>query len=110
MSRHPRLYVPGLRVHVFPRGIDRIAISKDDYDRQHLLSVIRRVALRRPIRIHAFAIMKTHYHLIATPEDEFSLGKAMQTIGISHTKYFNRRHGRTGTLWNERFDSSLLDT
>ena len=110
MPRLPRIYVPDVSCHVFPRGIDGSAIAKDDFDRQHLLSAIRRVARCGQVRVHSFAIMSTHYHMIITPDDDRALGRAMQRIGLSHTRHFNRRYARTGTIWNERYDSSLLDT
>ena len=53
--------------------------------------------------------MRTHYHWVVTSDDEHALGKAMQSVGVSHTKYFNRKYARTGTLWNERYDAYALE-
>jgi len=52
--------------------------------------------------------MTTHYHLIVTPTGKYLLAKAMQEVGIRYTRYFNRKYGRTGTLWNERYGATLL--
>jgi putative transposase len=108
MPRPPRVYIPDISFHVFPRGIDGTAIVRDDYDRMHLLGLIRRVA-GGLVRVHAFSIMTTHYHMIVTPNGKGQLSKAMMRIGIAHTLYFNAKYGRTGTIWNERYGATLLD-
>ena len=109
MPRRRLLYEPGTSAHVFPRGINGGAIVRDDYDSEHLLRVIIRAARRHAVEINAFAIMTTHYHLVVTPNGERALAKAMQEIGIRHTLYFNRKYGRIGTIWNERYGATLLD-
>ena len=109
MPRRSLIYVPDLSVHVFPRGINRGATVRDDDDRQQLLSVIIKAARAHEVHINAFALMSTHYHLIVTPTSATALAKSMQKIGIRHTHYFNRKYGRSGTLWNERYGAALLD-
>jgi len=109
MARRPPTYIPGLSVHVFPRGINRGAIARDENDHEHLLSAIIRAARRYGIEINAFAIMSTHYHLVVSPTSEYALAKSMKAIGGSHTRYFNRKYGRIGTIWNERYGAMLID-
>ena len=109
MPRPPRIYIPDISAHVFPRGINGTAIVCDDYDREHLLRLVRNAACRQPIRVHAFAILTTHYHLIVTPSREDALSKAMQGIGIAYTRHFNAKYRRMGTIWNERYGATLLD-
>jgi putative transposase len=109
MSYRPLIYVPDLSVHVFPRGINGGAIARDDADHQHLLRVVIKAAFRHHVEINALALMTTHYHLIATPTCEGALPKTMQEIGIRHTRYFNRKYGRIGTIWNERYGAVLLN-
>ena len=109
MPRRALIYIPGLSVHVFPRGINGGAIVRDDDDREHLLRAIIKAARAHDVDIHAFALMSTHYHLIVTPTGTAALAKAMQKIGIRHTLYFNKKYRRTGTLWNERYGAALLD-
>lgn len=108
MSRRPILYIPGLSVHVYPRGINGGAIARDEADHEHLLRVVIGAAKHHGVEINAFALMTTHYHLIVTPTYEGSLAKSMQEIGIRQTRYFNRKYGRKGTIWNERYGAVLL--
>lgn len=109
MARRPPLFVRGLSVHVFPRGINKGAIVRDDSDYERLLRSIILATRRYEVEINAFALMTTHYHLIVTPTTETGLAKSMQSIGGRHTKYFNRKCGRIGTIWNERYGAALLD-
>jgi putative transposase len=109
MPRRPLIYVPDLSVHVFPRGINGGAIVHDDDDRSHLLHAIVKSANENGTEINSFSLMTTHYHLIVTPTSDTSLEKTMQSIGISHTRFFNRKYGRTGTLWNERYGAASLE-
>lgn len=109
MSYPPRIFIPGLSLHVFPRGINGEAIARDDDDAEHLRRVVARAAAEHDVSIHASAFMKTHYHLIVTPATKDGLARTMQVADGRHTKYFNRKYKRTGTLWNERYNAVLLD-
>ena len=109
MPRPPRIFIPDVSLHVFQRGINRAAIVADDRDHQRLLELITRAAGRHGVGVHSFAIMTTHYHLVATPSAEGVLSKAMQEIGIRYTRYFNRKYERIGTMWNERYSAILLE-
>jgi putative transposase len=111
MPRPPRIYVPDVSLHVYQRGINRAPIVGEDRDRDHerLLSLIAHATTERGIGVHAFALMKNHYHLVVTPPAEGVLADAMQTIHLRYTKYFNHKYGRIGTMWNERYRANLLE-
>ena len=108
MPRRPRIYIPDMSLHVFPRGIHGSAIVRDECDSEHLLGLIIRATRRRDVGVHAFALMTTHYHLIVTPSGPGALAKTMQEIGIRYTRYFNRKYARIGTVWNDRYRATLL--
>ena len=108
MSRPPRIFVPDISVHVIHRGINRTAIVFDDGDRALFLGLLRRTAERHRLLIHAFVLMDTHYHLIVTPPDQFSLPETMKDLGERYVRYFNRRYRRIGTLWNGPYRSLLI--
>jgi putative transposase len=98
-----------MSLHVFHRGNNCSAIVLDDEDHERLLQIIARAAERHGVSVHAFAVMTTHYHLVVTPAGKGVLPKAMQEIGIRYTRYFNRKYGRIGTMWNGRYGAVLLD-
>lgn len=110
MARPSPIYVPNVSVHVFPRGINGGAIVRDDRDRERLLGVIVDAACRYGLEINAFACMTTHYHLIVTPTRDGALSRSMAVIGNRQTRRFNKKYGRMGTIWNERFGYALLES
>jgi putative transposase len=54
--------------------------------------------------------MTNHVHLLITPHEEQSLGKALQMLGRYYVQYFNYSYRRTGTLWEGRYKAALIDT
>ncbi len=61
------------------------------------------------VDIHAYVLMSNHVHLLVTPEAAQSCGRMMQCLGRRYVRYFNDRIGRTGTLWEGRFKSTIVD-
>jgi putative transposase len=109
MPYPPRIFIPGVSLHVFPRGLNGEAITRDEEDAEHLRLVVAEAAAEYDVGIHAFAFMTTHYHLIVTPATESGLPEMMKTADGRHTKYFNRKYKRKGTIWNERYGGVLLE-
>jgi putative transposase len=108
MARRPRVYVPGVSVHVIQRGNNRCAIVGETGDYEHLLSLIKAAAKQDEVAVHGYAVMTTHYHLIVTPRDERALPSAMQRVNSLYVRHYNRKYGRTGTLWNGRYRAILI--
>ena len=110
MARQPRLTVAGYPHHVIQRGNDRQTIVHDDADREKLLTLLSEQAAVFNVSIHAYVIMDNHLHLLATPDTDEGLPKLMQAVGRSYVRYFNNRHQRTGTLWEGRYRSNLIES
>jgi REP element-mobilizing transposase RayT len=88
--------------HVFHRGTERGDIFRDARDREHFLELLAGVSEQYFLRIHAYVLMDTHYHLVVqTPEA--NLSQAMQWLHLSHAAWFNARHQRLGPFWQGRF-------
>lgn len=109
MARLPRLYLPGLPQHVIQRGNNQSLIMRDDDDAARLIDALREAARAYGVAIHAYVVMPNHFHLLATPSDEKSLSRALQAIGRRYVSGFNRRHARSGTLWEGRFRSTVIE-
>ena len=109
MARQPRLTVAGYLHHIIQRGHDRQAIVRDDADRQKLLALLAEQSLLFKAAIHAYVLMDNHLHLLATPETDDGLPQLMQAVGRSYVRYFNLRHQRSGTLWEGRYRSNLIE-
>jgi len=103
-----RIFEPGFSHHVRHRGNNRTDIFRDDADRHRFLALLRRLAAVRQVEVHGYALMDTHVHLLVTACKADSLPRLMQTLGRCYVRYFNRRHRRTGTLWEGRYWASLV--
>jgi putative transposase len=110
MARRSRLDVPGVAQHIIQRGVDRGVCFCDDLDRAFYLATLSEVARERDCAVHAYVLMTNHVHLLVTSGRSGGLSRFMQSIGRRYVRWFNDRHGRTGTLWEGRFRSCLVDT
>lgn len=110
MPRLPRPFLPGCPQHVIQRGNNRCACFADDQDHRVYLSYLREAAQKYSVAIHAYVLMSNHVHLLVTPVDEHSVSRMMQALGRRYVHYFNARHERSGTLWEGRYRSTLVDS
>lgn len=108
MARLPRLTLPGYAHHVIQRGNNRQPIFVDDEDFAMLYALWVEHAPQWQVAVHAFVLMDNHFHLLVTPSTDTSLPQMMQAVGRRYVQYFNRRHGRSGTLWEGRYRSTVL--
>jgi len=110
MARLPRLTLTGYPHHVIQRGNNRQTIFADPADYRYLLDLLREQATVWRVQIHAYVLMGNHFHLLATPATDDGLPKLIQAVGRRYVRYFNRRQQRTGTLWEGRYKSTLIQT
>lgn len=110
MARLPRLYLPGCAQHVIQRGNNRELCFYNDADYKVYLAFLRDSAAKYSVDIHAYVLMSNHVHLLVTPGEERGLGRMMQALGRRYVRYFNDTYCRTGTLWEGRYKSTLVDT
>jgi len=110
MARQPRLTVAAYPHHVIQRGNDRQAIVRDDADRERLLSLWQEYSQTFKVAIHAYVIMDNHFHVLLTPATDEGLPQMMQAVGRAYVRYFNLRYQRTGTLWEGRYRSNLMES
>jgi putative transposase len=110
MARHPRLVVPGVALHIVQRGVDRRDCFAHESDYLVYLSNLAELVRHKGCALHAYCLMTNHVHLLLTPPDAPSCATLMRDLGQRYVAYFNKRHGRTGTLWEGRFRSCLVDS
>jgi putative transposase len=96
-------------MHVMVRGNNRETLFFSDEDRRIYLEWLREGAKQFACSVHAFALMPNHVHLLLTPQRKDSLAKTMQSLGRRYAQYFNQQHHRSGTIWEGRYRSSLID-
>jgi len=110
MARLPRLTVADYPHHVIQRGNNRQQIFLDEADRRFMLALLHEYSLASQVAVHAYVLMDNHFHLLVTPLQNDSLPKFMQSVGRRYVRYFNNRHVRSGTLWEGRYRSNLIDS
>jgi putative transposase len=110
MPRSTRLIIPGQPHHIVQRGNNRTSTFLDDQDVEYSLYLLRESSEKHKCAVHAYVLMTNHFHLLVTPSDSRALSKFVQSFALRYVRYFNRRYKRTGTLWEDRYFSELVDS
>lgn len=108
MPRRSRIIVPGIPLHIIQRGNNRQACFFAEEDYLLYLDWLAEYAKSTGCLIHAFVLMTNHVHLLLTPEKPDSAGKLLKRLGQRYVQYINRTYQRSGTLWEGRFRSCLI--
>lgn len=109
MARLPRLNLPGLPHYVMQHGNNRQPIFVDTHDRLAMLALLREKSRDCGLHVHAYVLLPNQFHLLLTPEMNDSLPRMMQALGRNYVRAFNNRHARSGTLWEGRYRSTVLE-
>lgn len=110
MARLPRLNLPGYPHHIIQRGTNGQAVFLADADRLFFLECLFQAARQFEVAVHSYVLLDNHFHLIVTPQTEHGLPKMMQAIGRRYVRYFNDTHQRSGTLWQGRYQSTVIQS
>jgi putative transposase len=110
MPRKPRLQAAGLPVHIIQRGNNRqpCFFAEDDY--RFFLDHLGKLAKRFRCSLHAYVLMTNHFHLLLSSDISNGPSLLMKFLGQRYVQYVNRAYKRSGSLWEGRFRSSLVQT
>jgi putative transposase len=108
MPRRARVLLPGATLHLIQRGNNRSVCFHAEADYLMYLDVLAEQADRHGCAVHALCLMTNHVHLLLTPGKPESVGLLMKGLGQRYVQYINRTYRRSGTLWEGRFRSSLV--
>lgn len=109
MARLRRIVLPGQAHLIIHRGQSGQAVFVAAVDREHYLAGLRESAVDANVVIHAYALLDTEVRLLVTPSTETGLADLMQAAGRRYVGAFNKRHGRSGTPWDGRFRSTVVE-
>lgn len=109
MPRTPRRDLPDGIFHVTCRGVARALLFRDTLDYVALRAQLREVIRRFDWSVYAYCLMPNHYHLILETEREH-LSAGMHRLNFLYAQRFNRRHDRTGHLFQNRFKTSVIES
>lgn len=109
MPRPTRFTVSDIPQCVVQSGINwaRTFNYRDDY--QFYLDSLRQAAEQYECELHAYAVLPNRVQLLVTPHTEQAVSQMMQSLGRRYVQYFNRRYDRSGTLWQGRYKSCLVE-
>ena len=102
--------IPEQPLHIIQRGNNRAPCFFADEDYCFYLDSLREASARYGCRMHAYVLMTNHVHLLLTPESTESPSAVLQSVGRRYVRYINHVYRRSGTLWEGRFKSSLIDS
>ena len=108
MPRKPRFFLPNVPTHIVQRGNNRDPIFFDECDYLSYLEWLEAGAKRYVCEIYAYVLMTNHVHILAASQEKDGLSRMMQYVGRHYVPYINKTYDRTGTLWEGRFKSSLV--
>lgn len=108
MARRPRLVVPGCAHLLLQRGLSAQPVFADDADRQQYLAALGEALRAQAVSLHAYALQDDGVWLLLRPPSQTALARCVQTLGRRYVAAFNRRHGRSGTIWDGRFRAAVV--
>ena len=110
MSRLPRIAPLGIPQHLIQRGNNRQACFSSEQDMAVYTDLLDEYTKKFSVEVHAWVLMRNHVHLLVTPHESNGISNTMQALGRRYVRYFNREHQRSGTLWEGRFRSGLVQS
>jgi len=110
LPRRARLRAAGIALHAIQRGNNRCACFHATEDYAYYLEQLYRFANHFACAIHAYVLMTNHVHLLLTPEDADGASLLMKYLGQCYAQQLNRKYRRTGTLWEGRYKSCLVQS
>lgn len=110
MPRLPRFDLPGIPQHVVQRGHDRLPCFAGEVDFTRYLFELKEAAYKHGCAIHAYVLMTNHVHLLVTPAEAGAISRMMQMLGRRYVGSFNARYSRSGSLWEGRYKSCVVDS
>lgn len=110
MARLPRLSVPNQLHLVVHRSAGNRPVLVEARDLDAYQASLRDACARHDVALHAFALSRSQVWLLATPSSDIGLGATMQAVGRSFVASFNRRHARSGSLWDGRYRCAVIES
>jgi len=108
MARRPRLTDDGLVYHAINRGNNRAEVFTDDGDHEAFLESLRVAKDRYPFALYGYCLLADHFHLLIRPGPGESISRILQSVTVTHTWRYHKRHRSSGHVWQGRFKSPAV--
>jgi putative transposase len=110
MPRRARHYIANQPYHVVQRGNNREPCFIEIENYQFYLALWQELSKKFGVSVHAYCLMTNHIHFLVTPDTEDAISVVMKQVGSRYAQYINKKYKRTGTLWEGRHKSSLIQS
>ncbi|MBE0440031.1 MAG: transposase [Gammaproteobacteria bacterium] len=110
MPRKPRFFLPDIPNHVVQRGRNRDLIFFESTDYYFYLDKLREAIDKYYVYLHAHVLMTNHVHLLMSTAQPNGISQVMQYVGRYYVPYVNQKYGYSGSLWEGRFKSNLIES
>jgi len=110
MPRRARVQIPGYPLHIVQRGHNRASCFLEPSGFELYLGLLNELHASFHCRIHAFVLMTNHVHLLVTPDEPDAASELMRRVNLRFVQAMNRNYGRTGSGFEGRFWSSVVET
>jgi putative transposase len=110
MGRIARIVAVGYPHHVTQRGNNRADVFFSAADRKYYLAALARCCEEFKLKVWAYCLMSNHVHVVAVPEQPYSLAQGIGRTNLIYTQRVNLKYRRTGRLWQNRFFSTPVDS
>lgn len=109
MARKQRIFIENMTYHVLLNCLDHINVFEKDIDKEFFLELVSHYSKIYDIQIHSYLLDTEYFEFLATSKNLESIPKFMQSLGRLYVNYFNKKYERSGTLWQGRYKSSLVE-
>jgi putative transposase len=110
MPRPLRNYPSDTCLHLTQRGHDGRTVFHDDEERRSFLSLLKEHSVQSKCDIHAYVLMTNHFHLLVSIRERNAQALLMKSLAQRTAVWRHVRHGGTGSLWDNRYHSSQIDS
>lgn len=109
MARLPRYRIRNQAQHIIQRSLDGQQVFVQDQDYQYYHDCLEAAAYNNNLQVHAYVLMQDHVHVLATPGNEDSISRTLQSVGRNYVQYYNECYGGSGSPWEGRYRATVLD-
>lgn len=108
MARKPRTFIEGLPYYICQKGNNATDCFLEHGDFRFYLDRLKVAASEYKVEVHAYVLLQNAAFLLATPRAKNGISQLMKIIGGGYSRYFNRKYAHTGSLWEARFRSNIV--
>lgn len=109
MARLPRLTIPGQVHHILLNAATGRQIVRDSSDGETFRECLDEAMRREGVQLNAYCVVPSQVRLMLTPDSDIALSRVMQDLGRRYVRRFNHRHAESGSPWEGRFRSTIVE-